>query len=293
MKKITLILMLSLSYLSSAQEFSVELFFQDAAGNQDSVILGYDNSATDGIDSAFGETNIIATPYNAGLDVRISDENKARTTYPNPIAPTYHTKKQIFQKNCPTNFSIHAIDIVTNNWPVTLTWDSTLFDDDCRNGTLFASINPGGWWDTSSPSAYTSGFWRVELLNQNQVVFDDNTYYSSASTPNYSYMSDDNRVVSVFWFTFGNESQLLSTKDNELSNVIIYPNPTSNEMKVDLGNMDLEVTTIELLDISGKSSKIALDKNNLIHLENYKSGIYFVRIQFKNGQTLLKKIIKE
>lgn len=293
MKNVIIILFLFLSYFSFAQEFSVELFFQDAAGNQDSIILGYDNSATNGIDSAFGETNIIATPYNTGLDVRISDELKARTTYPNPLAPTYHTKKQIFQKNCPVSFSIHGIDIVTDNWPVTLTWDSSLFNNDCRNGTVFTSINPGGWWDTSSPSAYTSSFWRVELLNQNQVVFDDNTYYSSASTPNYSYMSDDNRVVSVFWFTFGNESQLLSTKDDKLSNVIIYPNPTSNEVKIDLGTMNLEVQTIELLDINGKSSKIALDKNNLIHLKNYKSGIYFVRLQFKNGQTLMKKIIKE
>lgn len=293
MKNSTIILFLFLSYFSFAQEFSVELFFQDAAGNQDSIILGYDDNATNGIDSAFGETNIISTSYNAGLDVRISDENKARTTYPNPISPTYHTKKQIFQKNCPTSFSIQAIDIVTDNWPVTLTWDSSLFDDSCRNGTVFTSINPGGWWDTSSPSAYTSGFWRVELFNQNQVIFDDNTYYPSASTTNYSYMSDNNRVVSVFWFAFGNESQLLSTKDDKLSNVVIYPNPTLNEVKIDLGTMNLEVQTIELLDMNGKRSKITLDKNNVIRLKNYKNGIYFVSIQFKNGQTLMKKIIKE
>ncbi|WP_156169010.1 T9SS type A sorting domain-containing protein [Kordia jejudonensis] len=293
MKNTLFLLFLCLSYISSAQEFSVELFFQDAAGNQDSVILGYDDNATDDIDAAFNEVNIITTPYTTGLDVRISDELKARITYPIPLTPTYHTKKQIFRKDCPTDFTIHAIDIVTDHWPVTLTWDNSLFNDACRNGTVFTSISPGGWWDTSSPSDFSSGFWRVQLLNQTQVVFDDNTYYTGASTPNYSYTSDDNRVVSVFWFTFGNESQLLSTEEEKLSNVVVYPNPTSDEVKIDLGTINLEVDTIALLDIHGKRSNVTLDKNNVIQLKQRKSGIYFVKIRFKNGQTLLRKIIKK
>ncbi len=62
-----------------AQEFSFTLNFEDALGNTDSLIIGYDNNGTDGIDAAFGEVNIISVPYNSGIDVRISDEWWNRT----------------------------------------------------------------------------------------------------------------------------------------------------------------------------------------------------------------------
>jgi len=101
MKSFTFLVFLCIFHISFGQEFSIELFFEDAMGNQDSVILGYDVTATDGIDAAFNEINIISVPYTAGLNVRITDELKARGTYPNPISPTYHTKKQIFQKKLP------------------------------------------------------------------------------------------------------------------------------------------------------------------------------------------------
>ncbi|MDG5493211.1 T9SS type A sorting domain-containing protein [Psychroserpens sp. SPM9] len=293
MSKYILILFLSFFYCSFGQEFSVELFFEDSAGNQDSIILGYDDNATDAIDSSFGENNIISIPYNSGLEVRISDEQKSRTTFPDPIPATYHTKKQIFQKGCPTNFSVQAIDIITENWPVTVSWNNSLFNDDCRNGSVFTSINPGGWWDTGSPSEFECGFFRVELLNDNQITFCDNTEYPEfANNENYSYLIDNNTIVSVFWFTFGNQSLLLNTEDYNLSKVLAYPNPTNNKVKFNINRTNLEIENIELFDISGKKSKIKLDSNDSINLKDFEVGIYFVRLTFKNGNTLLKRIIK-
>ncbi len=293
MKNYILILFLSFFSFSFGQEFSVELFFEDSAGNQDSIILGYDDNATDAIDSAFGETNIITIPYNSGLDVRISDEMIARNTYPDPIPATYHTKTQIFQKNCPTNFSIQGIDIVTENWPVTVTWNNLLFDDDCRNGSVFTGIIPGGWWDVQSPSEFDCGFFRVQFINDNQVTFCDNTFYPEYPTSNSDFLTDDNLIVSVFWFTFGNESLLLNVEDYNLSNLAIYPNPTDNKVTIDINETNLEIEHVELIQISGKSSKIKLDSNGSINLKDYEAGIYFVRITFKTGNTLLKRIIKK
>ncbi|WP_047546561.1 T9SS type A sorting domain-containing protein [Psychroserpens sp. Hel_I_66] len=293
MKNSLLFITLSFFSFSFGQEFSIELFFEDSAGNQDSIILGYDDNATDDIDNSFNETNIITIPYNSGLDVRISDELQARTTYPNPIPATYHTKTQIFQKNCPTNFSIQSIDIVTNNWPVSVTWNNLLFDDECRNGSVFTSINPGGWWDTGSPSEFSSGFYRVQLFNENSVTFDDNTEYPEyANNENYAYLTDDNTVVSVFWFTFGNESLLLNVEEYNLPKLSIYPNPTDSKVTFDINTTSLEIEHVELFDITGKVSKIKLD-NDSINLEKFENGVYFVRLIFKNGNTLLKRIIKK
>ena len=46
------------------------MYFVDAVGNMDSLTLGNDITATDSVDAAFGENNIIFSPYAAGLDVR-------------------------------------------------------------------------------------------------------------------------------------------------------------------------------------------------------------------------------
>ena len=293
MRNYILIFFLNFFFFSFGQEFSVELFFEDSAGNQDSIILGYDDNATDAIDESFGETNIITIPYNSGLDVRVSDEMTSRNTSPDPIPATYHTKTQIFQKNCPTNFSIQAIDIVTENWPVTVTWNNLLFDDNCRNGSVFTGIIPGGWWDVQSPSEYDCGFFRVQLLYDNQVTFCDNTYYPEYPPTNSAFLTDDNLIVSVFWFTFGNESLLLNVEDHNFSKLAVYPNPTDNKIMLDITRTNLEIEHVELFDISGKSSKIKLENNNSINLKHYKSGVYFVKITFKTGKFLFKKVIRK
>lgn len=125
-------------FISAAQgqSFSFQLFFSDAQGNKDTIILGTDDLATDTIDTALGEVNIIGVPIDTGLDIRITDEWLNRNWY--QIPGTYHTKKQLIG-NC-TNpilyYPIQCIDIHTKHWPVTMTWDSSLFKDVCNNGSL-------------------------------------------------------------------------------------------------------------------------------------------------------------
>ncbi|MGM0479455.1 MAG: hypothetical protein ACQERC_09540 [Bacteroidota bacterium] len=73
-----------LTSMLSQEEFSFQLNFEDAEGNKDSVIVGYDENATDGIDVLFGEQNIISQPWDSVLDVRLSEQ----LSYQNGLAPT-------------------------------------------------------------------------------------------------------------------------------------------------------------------------------------------------------------
>src|SRR5690554_936883 len=54
-------------------EFEFELYFEDAAGNKDTITLGYDENATDSVDIAFGEANLAGQLWGEDLDVRIGD----------------------------------------------------------------------------------------------------------------------------------------------------------------------------------------------------------------------------
>jgi hypothetical protein len=74
MKAFLLPLFMIYSFAVYGQQFSFQMFFTDAAGNKDTITLGYDLAATDSIDAAFGEINILSVTRDTVFDVRISNE---------------------------------------------------------------------------------------------------------------------------------------------------------------------------------------------------------------------------
>ena len=74
------------------------MIFEDAVGSRDTLLIGYDTSATDSIDVFFDEKNIIATEMDSIFGVRISNEWENRTFYDR--VGTYHTKKNIVPSEC-------------------------------------------------------------------------------------------------------------------------------------------------------------------------------------------------
>ena len=136
MKRILFFFAVSISLTSYAQQFSFQMFFKDAIGNRDTLTLGYDTAATKLIDAAFGEVNIIGVPLDSVFDVRVTDE------YSWGVQPqgTFHTKRQITFYDCDSPLlSYQNIDIKAKYWPVTATWDKTLFNDSCRDWSSFNS----------------------------------------------------------------------------------------------------------------------------------------------------------
>ncbi|MCB0375492.1 MAG: hypothetical protein KDD04_06205, partial [Sinomicrobium sp.] len=50
-------------------QFETTLYFEDAVGNRDSVIVGYDTLATHDIDPEFGEQELVS-PFDSVFEVR-------------------------------------------------------------------------------------------------------------------------------------------------------------------------------------------------------------------------------
>lgn len=277
----TLFILVFLSQIAIGQEFSFNMYFEDAAGNKDSLTIGYDLSGTDTIDPEFGEINIISVPLDLSLDVRISNEWNNRV-YHN-IPGTFHTKKQIIKKQeCGGYYTINSIDIFTDNWPVFVYWDSTLFADTCLNGSLFTSVMPGGWWDTG-------GF--IEVLQSNS---------SSSFTPNYpnyndyyGYITDNNDTIDVFWQTFADSTIFMVGMEETINNEIrIFPNPTSDKVIIDLKNQDQRIENIRVFDIHGRIRPVIRIKNE-IDFSNEANGLYFIYLQLTNGKVLVQKVLKK
>lgn len=288
MKANLLILLMTTSFVANGQQFSFQLFFADAVGNKDTITLGYDIAATDSIDFALGEVNIISIPRDTGLDVRVSNEWHSRTWL--GVPGTYHTKKQIITSTC-LNFSsanIQTVDIHTKNWPVTVTWDNSLFNDNCKLGSVFTSINPGGWWDTTSPS----NLYQQVMADTDSATFTTNI--SSLYNDNYGYIHDFD-TIPVFWQAIAPE-WILKTSINEPAqpqiSVKVYPNPFSQQLTFSLS--DNAQTTVSVCNLLGQqelrqtfTNTITIDTN---HLEE---GIYLYMLQNDKGIIKTGKIVKK
>jgi hypothetical protein len=93
-------------------------------------------------------------------------------------------------------------------------------------------------------------------------------------------------------FTTGIEPAWLGTSElaNDNSSIVIYPNPTKNELHIQ--NNGLNVELIEILDINGKVLMSLTSLEN-ISLENLDAGMYFVQVKFNKDNLVQQKLIKE
>jgi hypothetical protein len=82
---------------------------------------------------------------------------------------------------------------------------------------------------------------------------------------------------------------------NNLNQVIVYPNPVTDILNINFELNKSIDTKIEIFDLSGKQMGVVLNENlkgivsKQINTTEFKSGIYFVRIQTKN-EAVIKKI---
>ncbi len=84
----------------------------------------------------------------------------------------------------------------------------------------------------------------------------------------------------------------LGIKEDELrKNIKIYPNPTTDDVTVEvLSNIDIK--TIEIFDVTGRLLKTKHKNFEKISLKNYSKGIYFIRVKDSSSH-ITKQIIKQ
>ncbi|WP_042491774.1 T9SS type A sorting domain-containing protein [Aequorivita sublithincola] len=153
----------------------------------------------------------------------------------------------------------------------------------CRNGSVFTSINPGGWWDTGSPS----NLYRVILSEINEATFTSN--YDGSFNPASAYMNDNGDIIPVYWQTFGDRI-VLSTSQNYETNIKIFPNPTNDFLYYEIDNPEL-ISEINIYDLNGEKQN-SQHSDNSLNLKMLTSGIYFVEFLFKDNRKEIQQIIK-
>ncbi|MBN1415086.1 MAG: T9SS type A sorting domain-containing protein [Bacteroidales bacterium] len=273
-----------------SQEFSFTMTFCDAVGNTDTLTIGYDTTATDSLDSEFGEINIIDIELDSVFDIRVTNEWKIRAWIGYQYKSKYHLKKQIVNKNCDTWADPVSIDIKCSHWPVTAKWDSNLFiGDPCREGSVFTSLNPGCWWDVCGKSS----LYYCIFSEQTKVTFSSNAdeYFYPGDFGQDSYINSDHDTISVFWVAIGtNAIWSYIDKDTYDNYMVLYPNPSHDYIRIDFKN-SVNIKSIEVYNLTGRKQDVAV-RDNEIDISKLINGFYYVRIINNENRILVRKFIK-
>jgi hypothetical protein len=147
-------------------------------------------------------------------------------------------------------------------------------------------INSGNYYQTSSPSyeiytsSYGEGLGQVSLL-RSATGISVNNCLTCAVKNGTLYLGAETSIG-------------VNEVDKSISDIIIYPNPTSENITIESTGSNFDV--IEVYDVLGQkilSSEIKNLNRTAINLNSLNSGIYFLKVYSRTKLIKVEKIIKE
>lgn len=89
------------------------------------------------------------------------------------------------------------------------------------------------------------------------------------------------------------EEGVLSVNDDVLNNQIsLFPNPSNNELNIDIRNNIRIQPQAVVYDVLGRSSVITLNDTNLIDISKFATGIYYLELTTQDDVKIVRKFIK-
>ncbi|MFZ4634671.1 MAG: hypothetical protein ACOYNO_10735 [Saprospiraceae bacterium] len=269
-------------------QIKFKLYVQDAIGNKDSVTIGYDSLAYPGIDTAFGEVNLRYVPFDSVFEVRGAD----KSGFEYQSKPTLHWYTPLM---CNYNFSQYqSIIIRAKHFPVTISWDSTYFHDDCYDWTHLTRI----WSYLFNPSFVNGDI--AKLRDYSSVTF---TKLYQQQTNGFM----NNRIeliegggqdsVYVIWVGLAANMPTNSTFEAQVPVVKSYPNPVSDWLSLDIEVQEqVHIQSIMLTDGLGRNYSVESwhSSHNGISfsLTHVPAGIYTGTLYSRGGQAKRFKLVK-
>lgn len=272
--------------LVKGQMFEAHLVISDASGNSDTIIIGRDQDASSKIDAIFDEVDITTTPWTNTLEARVGvidqfelwcGENE-ETFQPNLVRLL--SKKNIYTRDFEWDENI-AILLHAPSYPITISWDPTLFQVNPIKGSIITDWHPGLWFDT-----------QCATLDQPYYSFHSSSSLTLEKPTAVTYLTSENIRLDMLFFTLFPEDISVSTDNEEYLELALFPNPTNSRL-VTLEFDDEENRHIKIINSSGKIIQeiSSHDANQLVQLPN-QAGLYYIEIKNQLGIISRSKIIR-
>lgn len=197
-----------------------------------------------------------------------------------PNIPGYPTVTGIL-----TNAGVSTNEVRGKEETTTTLADTTGFNDNISEiGSDWKSYNQGtNTYKTTDSLTY--------FLHTN-----DGSFWKLVMTGFVANVSDSSRPGrAIFTKTKLTPSTGIATLGEEIKNVVVYPNPTSDEVTV-LMDVTASTSTIAVADLSGRVLLTETVEgsgfiNKKIDLSSFTSGIYFISISNGNSRSVQKVIV--
>jgi hypothetical protein len=151
-----------------------------------------------------------------------------------------------------------------------------------------ATINQSG--NTFTASLADTYQWINCSAGNTVIPGANNQTYTPTTSGSYAVITTENACIDT---SECSSFVSIGLENNDLSNISVYPNPTSGNITIDMG-YEADVVTIELLDVLGqKISSKKIGTTEFINIEMpQKNGIYFLEIHSDKGRFTVKVIKK-
>ena len=287
-----------LSQTQAIPNFETTVWFEDAMGNKDSVVVGYDTTANVRFNPAFGESHIIE-PFAGAIDVRAAHLLDYR--YQGRIL----SKKIITQGESPFFFQgcYAASGVVcfvkTQNQPVTISWDVNPFNAKCLQSSF---ITPNQRWELVIPFELDWSRVRAQCMRYTPYEL----YIASEHVPNnelpYKTIHQGDTIIGVA-IKFAFDAALFPLCRNSISTEIPYklssshlsPNPAFEmvmlETEGEPGAQLIQVFNMEgrmLMEITPRSDNAPVS----LVVADFPPGVYTVLEHLEHGQRRFGRFIK-
>lgn len=146
--------------------------------------------------------------------------------------------------------------------------------------------------------SHTSGFTR--LVNANSDSLEGRLVYLQPGERQENYMINTNygQLIrnAVFWAAQDKvkpQAPPSGLENNLPLQVKLYPNPTQGH--VFLQSTNQEISAVRLIDLQGRTLKIySVNSHHLnADITDFASGVYFLKVETKNGKSVTLKLVKE
>ncbi len=297
-----------------SQELTTSIYFEDAAGNKDTITVGYDPKATYDLDTILGEVDIKKETPKSGLDVRIVSELE----YPigEPRGPKM--KYSLYPGSCDPEDSEftkiqlpYPIEVITDHWPIWVRVDSIDFSDYCIQNSFFTDLPFNHWFyvggcNTIAPydsiavdgTIYGTDLTEFRLRDEFQVIAYDSACYSHIEEhrPSLHYINGEGRAVSKYFISLRSQNVFLGNDDKFLTEdgVRMQYNPTSHVLSV-IQDDNLKEAQLKIINLNGQilmTEDLSADKRQDITLPpRLTPGLYIAHWQSKKGRKVKKFVI--
>jgi hypothetical protein len=248
----------SITLKAQTPDFKFHLAFEDATGAKDTVWLIWDSLATTGYDTIFNEYphSLPTDTFQVYIKYNGVDSGKVRA-----IGYDYDSY----------DFYISAHNYVE---PLNIFWDSSLIFNNNLPFEIRESYFDNEWFFLNNNWGGNHAF---NILWDNHVELPSFNYGSQNHFPMYFYMG---------YYIFVSISE-----QNNMNNLKIYPNPLSDQLIINLN--EIENCQINILSITGELKKSFYTNKEItvIDISDLKKGIYFIEVK-STSFFYVKKVIK-